>query len=156
MGKRTSAGILLYRMRNGAPEVLLVHPGGPYWKNRDAGSWSIPKGEIGEGEDPLHTALREFREETGHEPPRGKAVPLPPVRLGGGKLVLSWALEGDLDPDTVRSNTFEMEWPPRSGRMRSFPEIDRARWFTLEEAARRANPAYAPLFEALKTMTGLE
>ncbi len=156
MAGRTSAGILLYRLRDGVPEVLLVHPGGPFWKNRDAGSWSIPKGEIGEGEDPLHTALREFREETGHDPPPGRPVPLPPVRLKSGKLVLVWALEGDLDPDTIHSNTFEMEWPPHSGRIRSFPEIDRASWFPLEEAARRANPAYAPLFDALKKMKGLE
>ncbi len=156
MTGRTSAGILLYRTRDGGPEVLLVHPGGPYWKNRDAGSWSIPKGEIGKGEDPLRTALREFREETGLEPPSGRPVPLPPVRLKSGKLVLVWALEGDLDPETVHSNTFEMEWPPHSGQMRNFPEIDRARWFTLEEAEHRANPAYASVFEALKKMKGLE
>ncbi len=156
MGGRTSAGILLYRIRDGVPEVLLLHPGGPYWSNRDTGSWTIPKGEIGNDEAPLQTALREFREETGHEPPAGRPVPLPPIRLKSGKLVLAWALEGDLDPEAIHSNSFEMEWPPHSGKRQSFPEIDRAGWFALDEAARRANPAYAPLFEALKKLKGLE
>jgi predicted NUDIX family NTP pyrophosphohydrolase len=132
MSKR-SAGILLYRLSGGAVEVLLVHPGGPFWAGRDAGAWSIPKGEIDPDEDPLSAARREFEEELGTAPD-GRAVPLEPIRQPGGKWVLAWAVEGDVDPNCVRSNTFELEWPPRSGRWVEFPEVDRAGWFDLDAA----------------------
>ena len=131
---KRSAGLLLYR---GAPdrlEVLLVHPGGPFWAKKDAGAWSIPKGEIDAGEEPLAAARREFEEETGVAPPNGEAVALEPRRQAGGKLVMAWAVRGDLDPALIRSGTFSLEWPPRSGRQQEFPEVDRAGWFTLEQA----------------------
>jgi predicted NUDIX family NTP pyrophosphohydrolase len=145
-----SAGILLYRLRPGGPEVLLVHPGGPYWARKDHGAWSIPKGEIGPDEDPLAGALRELAEETGSELELGELVDLGEVRQRAGKRVQAWAAEGDLDADAVRSNTFELEWPPRSGRMQEFPEVDRAAWFGLEEAAERLLPAQLPLLERLR------
>ena len=141
---RQSAGILLFRRVSGRFEVLLVHPGGPYWTNKDEGAWSIPKGEVGEDEDPLEAAVREFGEELG-VPVDGSFVALTPVRQRGGKRVLAWAVEGDLDCSQIRSNTFEMEWPSKSDRMRSFPEVDRAAWFDLETASRKINPAQAPL-----------
>jgi predicted NUDIX family NTP pyrophosphohydrolase len=144
-----SAGILLYRRRTGGPEVLLVHPGGPFWKNKDLGAWSIPKGEYEEGEDPRATALREFEEELGASPPDGDLAALGTIRQAGGKLVTGWAAEGNIDPASVRSNTFSLEWPPRSGVMREFPEIDRARWFPLAEARRRINPAQAVFIDRL-------
>jgi predicted NUDIX family NTP pyrophosphohydrolase len=133
MAKRVSAGVLLYRVRDGALEVFLVHPGGPFWRRKDEGAWSIPKGEVEEGAEPLATALREFEEETGTAL-HGEGVPLSPVRQPGGKLVRAWAVEGDIDPASIVSNTFAMEWPPRSGRRQSFPEVDRAGWFTLAQA----------------------
>src|SRR5438309_7738613 len=126
---RRSAGILMYRRCAGGLEVLLAHPGGPFWKNKDAGAWTIPKGEIDEGEDALEAARREFLEETGVEA-RGEAIALTPVRQRSGKLVIAWALDGDCDPSSIRSNTFSMEWPPKSGRMQEFPEVDRAAWFS--------------------------
>src|SRR5215212_11815705 len=138
-----SAGILLHRDVIGGAEVLLVHPGGPFWARKDAGSWSIPKGELEEGEDPRACALREFAEETGVQLAGGALHELGSVRLKGGKLVLAFAAAGDLDPATVRSNTFDLEWPPRSGRMQRFPEIDRAAWFGLEAARAQLNPAQA-------------
>ncbi|MCL4764750.1 MAG: NUDIX domain-containing protein [Hyphomicrobiaceae bacterium] len=147
MPKR-SAGILLYRMKDGAPEVLLVHPGGPYWARKDEGSWSIPKGELGEGEEPLAAARREFEEETGFRP-AGEAVPLGSFRQPGGKVVLAWAVAGDLDPDGITSGTFTIEWPPRSGRMREFPEVDRAGWFRPAQAMRKILCGQAPALEAL-------
>ncbi len=131
---KLSAGLLLHRRGRAGLEVLLVHPGGPFWARRDDGAWSIPKGEHGAGEDPLAAARREFREELGLDPPPGEPVPLGELRQPGGKVVSAWALEGDLDVAEVRSGTFEMEWPPRSGRLQRFPEVDRAAWFTLEEA----------------------
>jgi predicted NUDIX family NTP pyrophosphohydrolase len=143
-----SAGILLFRRRPDGPEFLLVHPGGPFFRNRDLGVWTIPKGEIDPGEDPLTAAVREFREETGVEP-AGPFVPLTPIRQKGGKQVLAWAAEGDLDPTAVRSNTFQLEWPPHSGRMQEFPEIDRAAFFPIDEARRRINPAQAALLDEL-------
>jgi predicted NUDIX family NTP pyrophosphohydrolase len=148
---KESAGVLLYRRRNGALEVLLVHPGGPYWAKKDAGAWTIPKGEIAPGEAPLDAAQREFREETGHAI-AGPFRPLQPVRQSGRKIVHAWAVEGDLDAASVRSNSFEIEWPPRSGRRRSFPEIDRAHWFGMDEARRKINPAQAALLDELAAL----
>jgi predicted NUDIX family NTP pyrophosphohydrolase len=149
MPKR-SAGILLYRGRTGAPEVLLVHPGGPFWERKDQGAWSIPKGEYEEGEDPRACALREFEEELGGPPPADALTELGTTRLAGGKLVSAWAAEGDLDPASVVSNTFTLEWPPRSGVLREFPEVDRAEWFSLAEARRRINPAQVAFLERLR------
>lgn len=137
----SSAGILLYRQRQGTLEVLLVHPGGPFWRRRDEGSWSIPKGERAAAEDGLTVARREFAEELGQPPPRATFIPLGSVRQAGGKTVDAWAAEGDVDVDTVKSNTFELEWPPRSGRIQAFPEIDRAGWFDVEHARQKLNPA---------------
>ena len=147
-----SAGILLYRLRDGAPEVLLVHPGGPFWANKDDGAWSIPKGEHGEDEDPRAAALREFEEETGTAPPPAALADLGSVRLKSGKQVLAYAVAGDLDPADVRSNTFELEWPPRSGRTQSFPEIDRAEWFDLTTARGKLNPAQAEFVDRLEAL----
>ena len=150
MPKR-SAGLVLFRQREGDEiEVLLVHPGGPFWAKKDLGAWSIPKGEHADDEDPLAAARREFAEELGQAPPDGEPVPLGEVRQKGGKRVVAWALEGDLDPATVASNTFEMEWPPRSGRLQEFPEVDRAEWFSLEEARRRILEGQIPLLEVLR------
>jgi predicted NUDIX family NTP pyrophosphohydrolase len=148
---RRSAGIVLYRRSGPEPEVLLVHPGGPVWARRDAGAWSLPKGEYGEDEeDPVAAARREFAEELGSPPPAGELIDLGEVRQRSGKLVRAWALEGDLDESAVTSNTFALEWPPRSGRMSEFPEVDRAQWFTLEEARERINPGQVPLLERLE------
>ena len=144
-----SAGILLYRRGSGGPEVLLVHPGGPFWARKDDGAWSIPKGEHGDDEDPQTCARREFEEETGTALPPGALAELGEVRLGTGKRVSGWAAEGDLDAEAIRSNTFELEWPPRSGRRQSFPEVDRAGWFGLEEAREKLNPAQAELLVRL-------
>ena len=145
---KESAGILLYRHVNGRLEVLLVHPGGPFWANKDAGAWTIPKGEIAPDEDPLACALRELEEETGYAC-TGAAIPLPPVKQKGGKLVRAWAAEGDFDPATLVSNTFTMEWPPKSGKRATFPEVDRAEWFDLARAREKINPAQAALLNAL-------
>ena len=132
---KLSAGLLVYRVIDGEPEVLLVHPGGPYWAKKDEGAWSIPKGEYEPDEEPLEVALREFEEEIGQTPPEPTgAVSLGELRQPSGKIVNAWAVKGDLDVSDVRSNTFEMEWPPRSGRTQEFPEVDRAAWFGLEEA----------------------
>ena len=144
-----SAGILLFRRGPDGPEVLLVHPGGPFWARRDEGVWSIPKGEHDDGEDPMAAARREFEEETGSAPPPGELIELGEVRQRSGKRVTAWAAEGDLDPDAVRSNTFEIEWPPRSGRRREFPEIDRAAWFGADEARRRLVAAQAEFVDRL-------
>jgi predicted NUDIX family NTP pyrophosphohydrolase len=144
----------MYRRGAGAIEVFLVHPGGPFWKNRDAGAWSIPKGEFDENtEEALDAARREFAEETGF-PLEGRPVPLEPVRQRSGKLVHAWAVEGDCDASAVRSNLFAMEWPPRSGRMAQFPEVDRAAWFALDEARRRILPAQEPLLDQLGALLG--
>jgi len=143
-----SAGILLYRRRDAAWEVFLVHPGGPFWARRDAGAWSIPKGECGPAEDPLLAAQREFTEETGHVA-AGPFRPLAPVRLPSGKRVLAWAALGDLDPSQLRSNDFTLEWPRGSGTLRAFPEVDRGGWFTLAEARDKLHPGQRPLLDAL-------
>ena len=148
MAKR-SAGILLYRRRGEGVELLLVHPGGPLWARKDAGAWSIPKGEHGDGEDPLAVALREFEEETGHRLPEGGLVALGEVRQRGGKVVSAWAAAGEVDPDTITSNTFTLEWPPRSGTRREFPEVDRAGWFGAEEARDKLLAAQAELIDRL-------
>jgi predicted NUDIX family NTP pyrophosphohydrolase len=145
---KQSAGVLLYRMRNAAPEVFLVHPGGPFWAKKDHGAWSIPKGEIEPGEDALAAAIREFAEETGTVL-AGDFRPLPAVRQAGGKLVLAWAVAGDIEPAAIRSNSFEMEWPPRSGKRQTFPEVDRGEWFTLEDGRRRINKGQVALLDAL-------
>jgi predicted NUDIX family NTP pyrophosphohydrolase len=147
---RRSAGILLYRIVDGEPEVLLVHPGGPFWARKDAGAWSIPKGEHGEDEEAQACARREFEEETGTALPPGALTELGAVRLRSGKLVAAWAAEGDLDPERVHSNTFELEWPPRSGRRQAFPEVDRAEWFGLDAAREKLNPAQAAFVDRLE------
>jgi len=136
VARTLSAGILLWRRRSGAIEVLLVHPGGPFWAKKDAGAWSIPKGEFAAGEDPRAAALREFEEETGFGV-AGELVPLKPLRQPGGKLVHAFALAGDCDANKIRSNNFSMEWPPRSGQQREFREVDRAGWFDLAEARKK-------------------
>jgi predicted NUDIX family NTP pyrophosphohydrolase len=144
-----SAGLLLYRRRGGRLEVLLGHMGGPYWSRKDDGAWSIPKGLCEPGEDAYAAARREFAEEMGTPPPDGPAIELGEVRQRGGKRVVAWAVEGDLDPATVVSNTFEIEWPPRSGRTQAFPEVDRAEWFDLETARRKLVKAQAAFIDAL-------
>ena len=145
---KTSAGILPYRARSGRLEVLLVHPGGPFWARKDLGSWSIAKGEYEEGEDPLQAALREFFEETGFRP-AGPFLPLTQRKQASGKLVDAWATESDWDPSRLVSNSFSMEWPKGSGRVREFPEVDRAEWFEISEAMRRINPAQAGFIDEL-------
>jgi predicted NUDIX family NTP pyrophosphohydrolase len=152
--QKRSAGILLYRRTPAGLEVLLVHPGGPFWQRKDEGAWSIPKGEVAEGEDELERALREFEEETGTGLAPRELVQLGSIRQKGGKVVTAWAAEGDLDPASVTSNTFELEWPPRSGTMRSFPEIDRAQWFSPEQARRKILPAQAELVDRLLSLLG--
>jgi predicted NUDIX family NTP pyrophosphohydrolase len=154
MAKR-SAGILMYRRRDGELQVLLGHPGGPFWAKKDAGAWSIPKGEIDAGEDPLAAAKREFTEETGLRPD-GELVALTPIRQKGGKVVLAWAIEGDCDARAIESNVFSMEWPPKSGKMAEFPEIDRAEWFSLDEARRRINPGQLPFIEELQEVSRMD
>jgi predicted NUDIX family NTP pyrophosphohydrolase len=148
VASKRSAGILLYR-RTPELEVLLVHPGGPFWAKKDEGAWSIPKGEHDEGEDAQACALREFTEETGSAPSPGELDDLGAIKQKAGKVVQAWALEGDLDARTVRSNTFSMQWPPRSGRMQEFPEVDRAEWFDLDAARQRINPAQAAFLDRL-------
>lgn len=150
---KTSAGLLLFRETSGGPEVLLVHPGGPFWSRKDEGAWSLPKGEFEEGEDPLAAARREFQEETGASAP-GEAIPLGSLRQSGGKVVHAWAVRGDLDPDLLESNTFLLEWPPKSGRLREFPEVDRAGWFPLEEARRKILKGQAGFLDRLQEKLG--
>ncbi|PUZ25961.1 NUDIX hydrolase [Chitinophaga parva] len=145
---RHSAGILLYRYQAHMLEVLLVHPGGPFWARRDAGAWSIPKGEYEDNEDPETAARREFEEETG-QPLTGKLLPLTPVRQKAGKIVQAYACEGQLDVNKIRPNTFSIEWPARSGRQQSFPEIDKAAWYTLAAAREKLLPAQLPLLDEL-------
>ena len=145
---KTSAGLLMYRVRGGTIEVLLVHPGGPFWRKKDEGAWSIPKGEVELGEELLATARREFHEELGLEA-AGNFIPLTPIRQKGGKVVHAWAFEGDCDPAAIRGNTFTMEWPPKSGRAIEFPEVDKAAFFDLEAARRKINPAQAALLDQL-------
>lgn len=145
---RQSAGLVLYRVRHGVIEVLLVHPGGPFWVKRDDGAWTIPKGELDAGEVPLQAARREFREETGLDV-EGPFHPLPPVRQAGGKRVHAFAVEGDCDATALTSATFELEWPPRSGRVQRFPEVDRAAWFTIAQASQKLNVSQRLWLDAL-------
>jgi predicted NUDIX family NTP pyrophosphohydrolase len=148
---RRTAGILMYRKPASGLEVFLVHPGGPFWKNKDAGAWSIPKGLLDEGEDPLACARREFQEETGFAVD-GDFVPLGTFRQPSGKEVLAWAVEGNCDAARVKSNLFELEWPPRSGRMQSFPEVDRGGWFSPDEAREKMLAGQRPILEWLLEM----
>jgi predicted NUDIX family NTP pyrophosphohydrolase len=145
---KQSAGLLLYRMQKTDLEVFLVHPGGPLWAKRDLGVWSIPKGEFDE-EEPLLAAKREFQEETGVDAPQGEYIPLKLVRQKSGKIVHAWAIEGEIDAQNVHSNDFGMEWPPRSGRRQSFPEIDRGAWFSVGSALEKINPGQAGLIHEL-------
>jgi predicted NUDIX family NTP pyrophosphohydrolase len=147
--QKVSAGLLMYRLREGELEFLLAHPGGPFWKDRDLGAWTIPKGEIQGGEEPLAAALREFGEEVGLTA-EGPFIELKPIQQKGGKIVHAWAFAGDCDPARIRSNTFQMEWPPNSGRFQDCPEVDRAAFFQLPEAKRKINPAQVALLEELK------
>ena len=147
---RKSAGLLLFRRKSNALQVLLVHPGGPLWAKKDEGAWSIPKGEIEDGEDPLAAARREFNEELG-SPVSGEFIELAPIRQASGKVVHAWAVESDFDPATLTSGMFSMEWPPRSGRQQHFPEVDRAEWFTIDEATRKINKAQIALLEQLSS-----
>jgi predicted NUDIX family NTP pyrophosphohydrolase len=133
---KKSAGLLLFRESQGPLEVLLVHPGGPFWARKDEGAWSIPKGEFEEDEDPAEAARREFEEETGFKA-QGELIPLEPLRQPSGKMVYAWAMRQNLDPSGFSSNTFTMEWPPKSGRLQEFPEVDQAKWFPLDSAMRK-------------------
>lgn len=148
MPSKKSAGLLPFRFHDNKPEVLLAHPGGPFWKNKDLGAWSIVKGEYNGDEEPLTAAKREWQEETGLEI-SGTFIPLKPVRQKSGKEIIAWAVETELDPGDIKSNDFEMEWPPKSGRKKSFPEIDRAAWFSIKEAKEKINPAQVGLIEEL-------
>jgi predicted NUDIX family NTP pyrophosphohydrolase len=150
--KGSSAGILLHRRGEAGTEVLLVHPGGPFWARKDLGAWSIPKGELDEGEEPRACALREFAEETGTRLPGDALEELGTVKLKSGKEVIAFAAEADFDPATLTSNTFELEWPPRSGRRQAFPEIDRAEWFGLDAARAKLNPAQAAFVDRLDAL----
>jgi predicted NUDIX family NTP pyrophosphohydrolase len=145
-----SAGLLLFRVRDGSLEVLLGHPGGPFFANKDDGHWTVLKGEVESGEEPVEVARREFEEETGHPAPGGALLPLGEIRQRSGKVVQAWAAEGDLDPAAATSNTFGLEWPPRSGRIREFPEIDRVAWFDLATARTKLIAAQAPLLDRLR------
>lgn len=153
MTKKQSAGLLLYRKNKTTLEVFLVHPGGPLWKNKDEGSWSIPKGEFDENEEPLQAAIREFLEETGI-PVSGEFMELSPIQQKSGKKVFAWALEKNIDSANIVSNHFEMEWPPRSGKFQEFPEVDKGAWFTINEAKKKINVMQAALIKELqKKMT---
>ena len=147
-----SAGILLYRNINQQLEIFLVHPGGPFFKNKDEGSWSIPKGEFLDDEEALAAAKREFEEETGQKIVDGNFIKLTPITQKSGKIVHAWAIEGDIDHEVIESNLFEMEWPPKSGKMASFPEVDRAAWFDADTAKIKVNPAQAKLIDELVTL----
>ena len=151
-----SAGLLLYRIRDNRPEVFLVHPGGPFWKNKDIASWSIPKGEVAEGEDPLQTAKREFTEETGFAIPHGVPIALSQIKQSANKIVSIWYLQGDLDAAAVRSNLFEMEWPPKSGKNQQFPEVDKAAWYGLDEARMKIHKGQIPIIEELEQVLRLQ
>ncbi len=148
MSNKASAGILLYRKVTSGIEVFIVHPGGPFWKNKDEGAWSIPKGEIDNNDDALKTAVREFEEETGTRV-NGTFEQLAPVKLKSGKIIHAWALEGDLDAEKIISNHIDIEWPPRSGKRISIPEVDRGEWCSPAQAARKLNPAQVPLINEL-------
>jgi predicted NUDIX family NTP pyrophosphohydrolase len=148
---KLSAGLLMYRIRDGRLEVLLAHPGGPFWAKKDQGAWSIPKGEVEPGEDAFSTAKREFEEELGFQP-QGEFTELKSIQQKGGKTVQAWAVEGNCDPASMRSNTFLMEWPPRSGKKQEFPEVDRAEFFEISQAKRRINAAQIELLSELEQL----
>ena len=150
MPKR-SAGILAYRRHQQQIEVLLVHPGGPFFRNKDEGVWSIPKGEYDECEEPLSVAIREFEEETGNKVD-GKFIPLDHVKIKSGKVISAWAVEADFQQCYIRSNTFDLEWPPKSGKMQSFPEADKAEWFSIAEAKKKIHPGQLPLLDQLASL----
>ncbi|MBC8107476.1 MAG: NUDIX domain-containing protein [Anaerolineae bacterium] len=145
---RTSSGLLAYRKKARVIEVLLVHPGGPFWANKDLGTWTIPKGEVNSGEDLLATAKREFKEETGHDA-SGPFMPLAPIKQKSGKIVHAWAFAGDFDVTACKSNTFRMEWPAKSGQWAEFPEVDCAEYFSLDAAAKKLNPAQVAFLDEL-------
>jgi predicted NUDIX family NTP pyrophosphohydrolase len=147
--QKKSAGILLYRYHHNLPEVLLVHPGGPFWVKKDLGAWSVPKGEFDDEENSFHAAVREMEEELGIKV-TGEFVELSPVKQKGGKLIYAWALQGDFNIAEIKSNTFEMEWPPKSGITKLFPEIDKAAWFTMDGAKEKINKGQLPLIEELE------
>jgi predicted NUDIX family NTP pyrophosphohydrolase len=149
---KLSAGLAMYRLSERGPEIFLVHPGGPFFRSKDDGAWSVPKGLIEKGEDLLAAARREFTEETGLLTPDEGYVSLGEVQQKSGKVVCAWAFEGNCDPGAVVSNTFELEWPPRSGKMREFPEIDRAAFFSIEEARRKLNPAQVAFVDRLEEL----
>jgi predicted NUDIX family NTP pyrophosphohydrolase len=152
---KTSAGILMFRRAGDSIELFLIHPGGPFWAKKDAGAWSIPKGEYGPDELPLDAARREFNEETGFAVD-GDFIPLPAIKQKGGKIVSAWAVEGDIDASAIRSNTFFVEWPPRSGRQVEFPEVDKAGWFNPAEARLKINAAQAAFIDALCAHLNIE
>jgi predicted NUDIX family NTP pyrophosphohydrolase len=151
---KKSAGIVLFRRHGDTAEVFLVHPGGPFWARRDQGSWSIPKGEYEDDEDPLEAAKREFTEETSFAID-GAFKALTPLKQPGGKFVSAWAVEGDVEPAELRSNTFQLEWPPKSGKQKEFPEVDRGDWFSLAKAREKLLPGQVPLLDELATLFGL-
>lgn len=146
--EKKSAGVLLHRLKNNIFEVFLVHPGGPFWTKKDLGAWSIPKGEFTKDENPLDAAKREFQEEIGIDC-AGEFIPLTPIKQRGGKIVYAWALEGDIDLNQIKSNTFEMEWPPKSGKKQEFPEIDKGEWFNVSEAKQKINIGQSVLIDEL-------
>lgn len=154
MTTKTSAGILLYRVRDDAVQVFLVHPGGPYWARKDEGAWSIPKGEATPGADLLATAVTEFHEETGSRL-EGEPVPLEPLKQPGGKIVHAWAVRGDIDAASIRSNSFAIEWPPRSGKIREFPEVDRGGWFDLAAARQKLLQGQRGFLDQLRARLGV-
>lgn len=155
MAKNQSAGVLLYRRHKGELEVFLVHPGGPYWRGKDNGAWTLPKGKISEGETPFEAAKREFHEETGSEA-KGHFQELTPLKQPSGKIIHVWAVEGEIDPATLKSNTIEMEWPPRSGIQREFPEIDDGRWYPVQAAYEKLLPGQRGFLDQLKRLLGLD
>jgi|SRR5579862_2344462 len=155
MAAKRSAGVLLYRICNGEMQVFLVHPGGPLWARKDAGAWSIPKGEYKAGEDALEVAKREFHEETGSAID-GAFVALEAQRQASGKVVSAWAVRGDIDASSIASNTFEMQWPPRSGAMKTFPEVDRGAWFSLQVAREKLVAGQRPFLDELQTRIGAD
>ena len=150
---KQSAGLLMYRYRRGTVEILLVHPGGPYWAGKDSGAWAIPKGEIEQGEDALTAARREFEEETGFKA-EGQFCPLSPVRLKSRKVIYAWTFQGDCDPQNVKSMVFSMEWPPHSGKEQQFPEVDRAEWFTVEAAREKVQAGQMAFIEEFARSAG--
>jgi predicted NUDIX family NTP pyrophosphohydrolase len=151
MARKESAGIVMYRYRASELEIFLVHPGGPFWKNKDSGAWSIPKGEFEAGEDPLEAARREFHEETGFSV-KGSFIALRPVQQPGGKVVHAWAVEGDCEAGSIKSNSFTMEWPPRSGQRKEFLEVDRAGWFGFSVAREKILKGQLPLLDELQRL----